>query len=328
MDKKVIILFALVCQFVANLLFFASLNELWLYPATMFQALSLASFSPIALALVTDLAPSDERGKTLGMYLTIFGLSMFIGPFLCSIFTSFLSYRYIFLLTSLFPLLGLGISLLGGIPSGSASPDEQRIEGIAREQFIPLLKEIVTSKTALSVFLGRVAFTTPLTLFNTLFPIYAEQRLLLSASVISLLFALRGLSNMLIRMPIGKFSDAIGRKRPYLVACVLPVSALLIFSYATNLPLIAIACTTYGIGWGMNAVLSSTLLGDSVSRQAIGIAIAVSHSMFGLGKTIGSLATSFLTPLLPTPSIFVVSTVFGLLSLIFAVLLIKESDSH
>jgi len=55
---------------------------------------------------------SGEKGEILGKYFIAFGISMFSGPFLCSILTMFLSYRGVLLVTLFFPAISIILFLL------------------------------------------------------------------------------------------------------------------------------------------------------------------------------------------------------------------------
>lgn len=129
---------------------------------------------------------------------------------------------------------------------------------------------------------------------------------------------------MLIRIPAGKIADKVGIKTPYLIACVLPMGALLIMSQTQDILTITAAMIIYGLGWGMNAVTASTLISESVSSRAKGMAIAMDHTMFGVGNSIGSLTAGLLVSTLPESAIFQASAIFGLVGFVPALMWIKE----
>jgi len=98
--------------------------------------------------------------------------------------------------------------------------------------------------------LAKSLFLFGVAIYATLFSIYAQERLMLSASLISILFTARGGMNALVRIPTGKLSDKIGRKKPLIIAYLLYALPFLVDSLTANYIFLFLAMASYGAGWG------------------------------------------------------------------------------
>jgi MFS family permease len=159
--------------------------------------------------------------------------------------------------------------------------------------------------------------------FDTLFPIYAKESLLLTASAISILFAARGLPNSIIRFPIGSLSDRIGRIKPIIISNSLAFIAIFLISDITNIIAIAILMGVYGAAWGARIPSTAALLADNVKSNDVNIASSLLWLSSILGMGIGSLFVASSTLIMPLPIIFKISSISILLGTL-ALLLIRK----
>jgi len=94
---------------------------------------------------------------------------MFIGPLISSALLISLSYRELFLVTSIFPL----VALLLFIRYGRIKSTERKEEELESQSSILSLKEIVKEKNVLILTLIRTTYSLSNTIFTTLFAVYA-----------------------------------------------------------------------------------------------------------------------------------------------------------
>jgi MFS family permease len=139
--------------------------------------------------------------------------------------------------------------------------------------------------------------------FRTLLPVYAQETLFLTPSVIGILFALFGGLNALVRIPGGKLSDSVGRKKPLILSFVLSALAFMIFSGAAQFTLLILGMAVYGVAWGTRVPTSSALMGDSVGRDELSIAIAYVWMAADLGFSIGAALAGSLGSIVSFPYI-------------------------
>ena len=74
----------------------AAANGTWLIAARGLQGIGAALLFPISIALLTDLFPSHQRGRALGIQTLVGGLFMAAGPLVGGIFAEHVSWRWIF----------------------------------------------------------------------------------------------------------------------------------------------------------------------------------------------------------------------------------------
>lgn len=309
--KWPIIVFSLLVQLTSLLLYFFAPNILYLYPIRAFHTLAWTCFNPVALTLASDMATPDRRGATMGLYLTSVGLAMMAGPVINSMVIETISYRQLFLLAAVFPAFGLIILALiskRGVPKNRpvSKTVNQSLNG---SSIISSLYSLIKSPTVFALSFARVTFSTADGIFSTLFAIYAANDLSIAPSVISLLFALRGATNTVMRLPAGKISDKIGRKKPIIVSYIVSVIAFLIFSEEKNFLLIALAMAFEGLAWGTRAVTEWALLGDVMPKKTSGVAMAYLSTMFEIGEGLGAILAGTLAMTMPTNAIFKIAAV-------------------
>src|SRR4029077_4216004 len=94
--RRPIILFAVSLFLIASALCGLS-QEMWQFILFRgLQGLGGGAIFPVALAVVADLYTPAERGKYLGLFGAVFGLSSLVGPAIGGIITDSLSWHFIF----------------------------------------------------------------------------------------------------------------------------------------------------------------------------------------------------------------------------------------
>jgi predicted MFS family arabinose efflux permease len=243
---------------------------------------------------------------------------MFSGPIVTSVLIWFFNYRQLFFFIMLFPFSALIVLRKLASKQAVKGDDPQRMYGdetskleIAK-QFVTLLrrKRVVVVVTVTLLFFICDGF------FRTLFPIYGQEVLLFSPSAISILFAFFGGVNASVRIPSGRLSDTIGRKRPLLLSVGICTLAFAIFAQATQFSLLVLGMMAYGFAWGMRVPPSSALLADCVEPHELSIAIAYLWMSADLGFSIGAALAGSLGSAIPFPLIIQSSVILFVVSLI------------
>ena len=94
--KKIIIIGILIFTLAAILCGFAQ-NIQILITARLFQGLGAAMFQANAMAILTQTFPDNERGKVIGLYMTVVGLGAVAGPVFGGGLAGILGWRFIFI---------------------------------------------------------------------------------------------------------------------------------------------------------------------------------------------------------------------------------------
>ncbi len=302
---------------------FAFINDVvWFYPIMILQAMVMGLFAPSAVSLAIEMTSLDRIGRVMGLYYTAFGLGQFVGPLLSSLLTNYLNLRYMFLVISIVPLLGL-LPQLKSTRNVKKGFVEKKVSKKNRD-VMNSFKRILRSRNVIGLCLSRITFSFSAAIIATLLSIWGKNELGFTTSMISILFAARGATNTLIRMPFGRIVDMIGTKKPILLAFSLAAIALLIFSGFTDFTFILIAMCIYGLAWGMRIIPDTAILKTSVRSEDTTLAFAILMSMFAMGSSIGSFVAGATYTVLSMTSIFHMSTVIIVVGIIILAISIKE----
>jgi len=314
--KKRIVLFALAIQFVSFLLLGFLSNLGALFAVRILQGIAVALFPPIITAAIYDLSIPRSRGKMLGVFFTSIGLAMISGPLLSTLLLQFLNFSDFFLVLSLFPAIGFGIYFTMSSSKGQSSVERYN-SGIGS------VGRVLKNRSVLALCSCRVLFAITASMFATVFSVYTRDVLLVAPFLVSALFMIRGISNTLLRLPSGKISDRIGRKKPIILAYVILVGVFLLFSETASFIAFILAMALYGFAWGLRVAPETALIGDLVDSEDASVGIALLQTMFPIGSTVGSILAGWLALTVPIQTIFKLSSLI-IVPAIIILLTIKE----
>ncbi len=324
LGRKVVMLFSLLTFSIALALLSVVKSIVWLYPTALLLSIPMASYMPSSTAAVMDLAPSKERGTTMGIYFTSFGTATILGTLLTGILVKFLPYRLLFLITSLFPMIALIILIQGGLsrPLRSNSNIKSNLSTLSS------IKRLIKSKSLVGLSLGRVLYSTSNFVFATLFPVYANKDLLITASTISFLYTARGLANALSRLPSGKLCDIVKPKRLLLLAYVISSIFYLTIPSLRFLHLLFILMAIHGIAWGTRVVSDQTIAAEILEPEVRGLGSAFLGTMFSTGRFLGSLLAGVFATIMPIPNVIRIFGILPAIGSLIILLLVREDKKE
>ena len=259
----------------------------------------------------------------MGMYFTSIGAAMFVGPLISSVLTVMMDLRQLFLVTTVIPLLSLVVFLVvikpGTVKRGEEDENKGGYSGGS-------ITRILRVRNFASLSVARVAYALSMGIFSTVYAVYAEGSLGFTASAISLLFTFRGITNVLIRMPAGRLSDRIGRRRPYIFAMALSVGVYVLLGTVGSFGPLIVVMSLFGIAWGMRIAPSMALVSDSVLEEDRPLALVLFMTMFDIGSALGSLLAGFSSSVLSQQTLLMICAPILLGALTIFVLFSKEVD--
>lgn len=191
------------------------------------------------------------------------------------------------------------------------------------------VKRIFKSRNIKSLMVIAILISITTSAFATLFSIYAKETLLLSPSLISILFTVRGGANAFIRAPSGTISDRINsRKKPLIIAYALQALAYVAISMTGSYSLLLIGMVSFGLGWGMRAVLSNTFFIENMEVRDRDFALSIYITMFGVGQFLGSSLAGTLLTIISTATILQLSASLILPAILIMVFIVKEDSKQ
>ena len=277
------------------------------FPLVGAAALTWAVYSPIAVEFVSSQSTATTRGGTMGLYFTSIAAALFVGPLIASVLTVFFSLRQLFLFSVIFPVTSIAVFLT---MTRSSDLDSSESTGDMVEEAPASiggsLSRILRNRNFVALCIARIAFSFSMGVLSTVYSIFASEGLGLTVSTISLLFTVRGVTNMVIRIPAGRLSDRVGRRKPFIIAYIIVISAYTILAYVDNFVFIVIAMALFGVGWGMRIAPSMALVSESVGDEDRTLTLSLFMTMFDLGSMIGSLLTGLTGAFLPPQTLLMI----------------------
>jgi len=317
-------LFTLTLLIVSSALYAFVQDPVWFFPLVILGAFSWAAFSPVAVEIVLDQSTPGSRGDVLGLYFSSIGAAMFVGPLISSVLTTMMGLRQLFLVTSVLPIASL-IVFLVVIKSGSLGEKAEEVEADGGEGGGSIMRILrVRNFAALSV--GRIAFALSMGVFGTIYPVYAAGSQGFTPSVIYLLFSFRGITNVLVRMPTGRLSDRIGRRKPFIIALGLAVVVYALLGTVDGFGPLIVVMALFGISWGMRIAPSMALVGDSVLDVDRPLALVLFMTMFDIGAAVGALLAGFSSAIVSQRTLLMICSPILLVSLVVFIVFSREVD--
>jgi MFS family permease len=260
--------------------YYVSSTECALILARIFHGVGIAAFGTSCIAMIADMSPPNKRGEAFGA----FGLSTMIALSVSPAAGTWLLVRFSFsdvFLTE--AILAGGALILSLLVKETFHIVPTRINGSMKGVVLPSLLILLCTITYGSI----VAFL----------PFFARN-----ISDFGLFYTAYAFSSILIRIPIGKISDRIGRQKIILPGLVTTCAALLILSQSNALHLLIGSGFLYGLGFSSVYPTLTALLVDRVHKKARARGLAFFTASFDLGIAVGSFAFGFIPLLWIYPS--------------------------
>jgi MFS family permease len=297
---------AFVIQATASVLYAIAPSTTWLYLIPFYQIIASGSYNQLAMSTASDMAPATRQGDALGRYMTFMTLGMFVGPLITGAFITQFSYRQLYLVTALFPVIGL-ILFLRYIPR---DVERTRSEDYSGDKIqtgtLDALRTILGNRNVLILTLIRATYSMSNTVFTALFAVYAVRDLGFSPSLAALLFSVVGFANAFVKFPAGSLSDRLGAKRVLFASFGILILVYASIPYARSIPLLLPLLVLFGLCWGTRAVTEWATLANTVTLETKTLAMSYLSSIWGLGATFGSLMLGVFGANLPFSTIFLI----------------------
>lgn len=303
---------ALLGEGLAYLMYGLAPSYEWLFPVRVLWGVTSAIFMVSMAATISNMSPKERIGWAVGTYLTSYGLGTMLGPIVCSVLLSALSYAQIMMSASLLPLIGFvllnmrfGSSALGNSCAGVISSDARigtNGNSSLTKAFSELFSIISRRRVALAGIL-HFLFSVSITFLDTVFIIYAVTQLGMDPSVATLMLAARGVANALVRSPAGSISDKFGQKLPFVVSFGSLIVSYLILATYTDIWLMGFAMVVLGAAWGVRIVLEWTATQDEIPAESRAIASSFLPLVWDVAHSSGAVAVGVLASFVPVTTI-------------------------
>lgn len=260
----------------------------------------------VAQAYITDVTDEKNRAKGLGMIGAAFGLGFIIGPAIGGALSVYGYAVPAFAAAALAMLNWLAVFFF--LPESLT--DERRAAMAARQKPPFTLRALIVALNRPRVgplLHTRFFFGLAFALFQSVFALYAQYRLQLTAQTTGYVLAYVGLLSVLVQgVAIGKLTARFAESRLIFGASVLMGLSLLAWAFAPNLVALLIVLAPMALAGGtLNTVLNSALT-KAVTRDEIGGTLGLAASVESVTRVIAPTLGGFLIEFLGTsaPGIF------------------------
>jgi predicted MFS family arabinose efflux permease len=254
------------------------------------MGLSTGGIVPIAIALLGDLYPYEERGRPIGLLYGAMAGGMTFGSTLGAYLNPLIGWRMEFIITG---LMSCGV-LLAAVYFRNLFSSSRMAEFIPIKSVFSISHQLLTSKK------GRPLYS--YIFLNGMFHsgifawlgYYFSTRYHLNDQGIGLALLGYGLPGMLLGVTIGKAADKYGRKKLIPIGLLTGVITVAVLVFKFPLWIAGASVALLSLGYDMTQPLFAglvTTLGNNSSR---GLAVGLSASMLFLGYGIGALVFQFL----------------------------------
>jgi MFS family permease len=265
----------------------------------MLQGVGAALTVPATVALVNELATSDDRGGNFGVFNTFRLVGFGFGPIVAGSVVVAGPYRFGGTTVSGFDA-AFSVAVAGAVVAITLVlvlvSDPETTHAAAGDDLAFAVRDPAGEHVLDPVFAVGVAtffMAVSIALYATLEG-RINDRLVQNEVWFGLQFSAVVVANVLLQTPIGSASDRVGRK-PFLVGgFVLLVPAVLAQGYVTSSWLMLGARLVQGVGVAMVFAPGLALAGDLASDGQSGTKLSVLTMAFGLGTAVGPLASGFL----------------------------------
>jgi MFS family permease len=257
----------------------------------LLHGLATAIFSPVAAAMVADLA-TRRRGEQLGWFAAVNDLGATLGPLLGGLILFYTaSYTPTYLAVGVLGLLPLLLILrLPDAPreaAGKASLGE-RVRGFGEG-----IKEVLSSRGVIIASSLEAALYVGYGAFLGFFPTYGRG-LGLNDAQIALVMGAQLATTMLAKPISGRLSDHWGRKPMIVSGLCLCALTLPLIPALSSIWLLFLISACFGLGVAIVTPSTTALVADLVRSGRMGSAMGVFGTIWDSGEAAGPILAGFL----------------------------------
>lgn len=278
--RKILIQIGLGLIGIGTLGFILAQNFLDLLLLRSLQGIAVAITIPASMALMSSFTKKETRGSAMGVYSTLRMVGFATGPLLGGFLQVHFGFDTAFYVGSGFIFLSMFLVQIW-IKDAKVSGEKNSVKFKAFDRSL-LNPGIVTA--AMSAFLMACAFSLVTALENEF-----NAKLNINAVEFSIAFSSLMVSRLLFQVPLGKFSDRIGRKPLIIIGLILMAPATILLGEASSVSQLIIIRLFQGIAAAAIAAPAFAIAADLTKTGGEGRQMSLITMGFGLGIAAGPL---------------------------------------
>lgn len=299
-----LILLSALISIPASLLALMGGSWIWFLATLILIGAGVALYFQAEYSIVADLNPTQTTGRTYSQVHLVEGFAWLLAPFIAGIFLENKIEPFLYLTAlaaftlSLLPAQRLlkvdrippSLPRLEDLPQGMAQ-SVRRVWGVGGWLFAAeFLSGVV------------VGFISP-----TL-PVYLHENFKLDLIVTGAIVTGTTISFLAAQVPGGRLSDALGKKKIYLLSNLLAVPALAVWSFAPDIFTLLFAVILYYFLRGVTFIAVDSLLATAAPLGMRALTFGVSWAMWRFGLAAGSIGAGGLWSLIGLQPLYLISS--------------------
>jgi len=288
--RKMLLLLGAFIFFVSPPLYYVASAVQPLFFVRIFHGAGIAFFTVSSISMIADMSPPHRRGEAFGA----FGLSAMVAlsgsPAVGTWLLTHFSFAAVFLAEAFLAGASLLLCIFIKETLHPYNPkSEQKIKGVSLPSVIIFLCTLTY---------GSIVAFLPFSARNI--------------SDFGFFYTAYAVSSIVVRIPMGKISDRLGRQKVILPGLITISFALILLAYSDTVLLLVLSGVLYGLGFSTVYPTLTALLVDTIPEEARASGLSIFTASFDLGIGAGSFIFGFL-PLFwmyPIGSVVVLSGAF------------------
>ena len=310
------ILICFLARSMTYVLYYVAPSYQWFFFIPLCDVVATALFFPLTISRASNMMPQTRQGEALGQATMIMWMGMFIGPLITSALVLVIGLREVFLCAAPFPIIGMILFLLSSRRKGV--DDTRNRPPTHRPAILGSLKILLRDRTITILATVRTFYFISNAIFMALFSVHAVEHLMLSPSLVALLFSTQGFVNSFIKLPAGRLADSFGRERMLLLTYAIIILDYIGIAYVNDFNGLFVLLVVFGGGWGTRAVVEWSLLTTLVRREMKTMAVSYLENFSFVGSTLGSALAGLAASVMPFSSIFLLAALVNVPALLCA----------
>ena len=288
--RKLLIQIGLAIIGISTILFIYAGNFLSLFLLRSLQGVGVALTIPASLSLMSAITEKRSRGGSMGIYSTFRMIGFSIGPVIGGYLQTRYGFNTAFVVGSIFVALAMIMvqAWVRDVEEEVSSDDTSSVKNRFRIFDLSLLTPGILS-ASLATFLMAAAFSMVVTLENEF-----NSRLDITAFGFGVAFSMLMAGRLVTQIPLGHYSDKVGRKIVLLGGLLLMAPATALLGEVTALWQLIVLRILQGVAAGAIAAPAFALGADLSKSGGTGRQMSVITMGFGLGIAIGPLLAGVL----------------------------------
>jgi DHA1 family multidrug resistance protein-like MFS transporter len=244
-----------------------------------------AIMGPVMSATISDLAPSARRATWLSLYSTIQGAGQAVGPVIAGVLIARGRYDIVFVLAGVVALAAPTLVMSPRLRQGSAGRSSAR----GATHAVQGILEVVAERRILIASIAHAFYFVINGTLNAFLPLFAQDRLGLTAVEIGWLFGLQVVTTLVIRPVIGAASDRLGRRGAIVFGLIGCAASVYGISLATTQSALYAAVLACAISVAITTAATAAYITDVAPTSRFGAAHGVFGTIYDIGDAAGPL---------------------------------------